>query len=107
MLKRRTLRGSNKYAFCASPLQLIDYQERQELKSMARERLLEMGWNSEVKEMCREAALVLIEEERFSHAALVDAVRAEASQAVPDSVRAQVLARLRSLLEGGTHDKAS
>ena len=79
--------------------------ERERLRAILRERLVECGWWEEVARLCegliRERSGHGSEEKPLTSREIVSGVFPEAAAAVPDHVKAEVLASLRrAILEG-------
>lgn len=71
---------------------------RDELKQLARQRLEESGWTDEVRQLCRE--FVAKEgADNVRHADIVAAVKPAARSKVPDHLKAELLKRIRDVLE--------
>lgn len=71
---------------------------RDELKQLARARLEESGWTDEVRQLCRE--FVAREgADGVRHEQIVAAVKSAARQKVPDNLKAELLKRIRDVLE--------
>lgn len=79
-------------------VKLISSGERDRLKNLARERLQEAGWTDEVKRLCREYASFR-GPDNVTHEDLVEAVKPQARAKVPDSLKAELLRRIRGALE--------
>ncbi|KAL7093938.1 hypothetical protein ACP275_11G070600 [Erythranthe tilingii] len=78
-------------------MKLIESEEKERLKELLREKLVECGWRDEMKALCREIARkngrknVTVDE-------LVDAITPKGRASVPDSVKADMLHRIRSII---------
>ncbi|KAH7278574.1 hypothetical protein KP509_38G047200 [Ceratopteris richardii] len=77
--------------------QLIESGEKEKLKELLRERLIECGWKDEMKGYCRALtrkrgrADVTLDE-------LIRTITPKGRSSVPDSVKAELLQRIRSFL---------
>lgn len=82
-------------------IQLIESGEKEKLKELLRERLIECGWKDEMKAQCRAftrkkgRSSVTVDE-------LVHAITPKGRSSVPDSVKAELLQRIRSFLMSAT-----
>ncbi|XP_073146514.1 transcription and mRNA export factor ENY2 [Henckelia pumila] len=78
-------------------MKLIESGEKERLKDLLRERLVECGWKDEMKALCREFARkkgrnnVTVDD-------LINAITPKGRASVPDSVKAEMLQRIRSFL---------
>uniref|UniRef100_A0A0D6R6N9 Transcription and mRNA export factor ENY2 n=1 Tax=Araucaria cunninghamii TaxID=56994 RepID=A0A0D6R6N9_ARACU len=78
-------------------IKLIESGEKEKLKELLRERLIECGWKDEMKAQCRAftrkkgSSNVTVDE-------LVHAITQKGRSSVPDSVKAELLQRIRSFL---------
>ncbi|CAI9299904.1 unnamed protein product [Lactuca saligna] len=79
-------------------IKLIESGEKERLKELLRERLIECGWKDEMKSLCRSftrkkgRSNVTIDD-------LVHLITPKGRAAVPDSVKAELLQRIRSFLQ--------
>ncbi|GBF89903.1 transcription and mRNA export factor-like [Raphidocelis subcapitata] len=71
--------------------------ERERLKQVLRERLTECGWRDDVKQRCREF-IAQRGRDNVTAEEVVRAVRPQGRAAVPDSVKADLLARIRGFM---------
>lgn len=70
--------------------------KREELTEFLRSRLIECGWRDQVANMCRN----LIQKhgvEQIKLAQIINEVRSEARQKVPDQVKTELLNKIRKL----------
>ncbi|XP_076916312.1 uncharacterized protein LOC143575966 [Bidens hawaiensis] len=78
-------------------IKLIESGEKERLKELLRERLIECGWKDEMKSLCRSFTKkkgrnnVTVDD-------LVHLITPKGRAAVPDSVKAELLQRIRSFL---------
>ncbi|OAY66813.1 transcription and mRNA export factor SUS1-like [Ananas comosus] len=78
-------------------IKLIESGEKEKLMELLRERLIECGWRDEMKALCRAYARkkgrknVTVDD-------LVQVITPEGRASVPDSVKAELLQRIRSFL---------
>ncbi|KAL4331619.1 hypothetical protein AHAS_Ahas13G0518200 [Arachis hypogaea] len=78
-------------------IKLIESGEKERLKELLRERLIECGWRDEMKSLCRAFAKkkgrnnVTVDD-------LVQVITPKGRASVPDSVKAELLQRIRSFL---------
>ncbi|KAH7278575.1 hypothetical protein KP509_38G047200 [Ceratopteris richardii] len=78
-------------------IKLIESGEKEKLKELLRERLIECGWKDEMKGYCRALtrkrgrADVTLDE-------LIRTITPKGRSSVPDSVKAELLQRIRSFL---------
>ncbi|KAL2524587.1 Transcription and mRNA export factor SUS1 [Abeliophyllum distichum] len=78
-------------------IKLIESGEKERLKELLRERLIECGWRDEMKAICRAHARkkgrnnVTVDD-------LVHVITPKGRASVPDSVKAELLQRIRSFL---------
>ncbi|XP_048319219.1 transcription and mRNA export factor ENY2 [Ziziphus jujuba] len=78
-------------------IKLIESGEKERLKELLRERLIECGWRDEMKALCRAFAKkkgrdnVTVDD-------LVQVITPKGRASVPDSVKAELLQRIRSFL---------
>ncbi|KAK1264382.1 hypothetical protein QJS04_geneDACA011402 [Acorus gramineus] len=82
-------------------IKLIESGEKEKLKELLRERLIECGWKDEIKALCRDYARkkgrknVTVDD-------LVHVITPRGRAAVPDSVKAELVQRIRSFLVSAT-----
>ncbi|KAL5717594.1 Transcription and mRNA export factor eny2 [Ranunculus cassubicifolius] len=78
-------------------IKLIESGEKERLKELLRERLIECGWRDEMKTLCRAHT-----RKRGRNSVTVDdlvhAITPKGRASVPDSVKAELLQRIRSFL---------
>ncbi|PON82851.1 Transcription and mRNA export factor [Trema orientale] len=78
-------------------IKLIESGEKERLKELLRERLIECGWRDEMKALCRAFAKkkgrdnVTVDD-------LVQLITPKGRASIPDSVKAELLQRIRSFL---------
>lgn len=78
-------------------VKLVESGEKEKLKELLRERLVECGWRDEMKALCRAFANkkgrnnVTVDD-------LVHLITPKGRSSVPDSVKAELLQRIRSFL---------
>jgi len=85
---------------CPPNPQLKRTGRHQKLKHIAKERLQETGWTSELRSLLREAAFTKLSNSGgFTHRELVGAVMRQARLKVPESIRAQLLLQIKSDIE--------
>ncbi|XP_027100335.2 transcription and mRNA export factor ENY2 isoform X2 [Coffea eugenioides] len=78
-------------------IKLIESGEKERLKELLRERLVECGWKDEMKALCRAFARkrgrnnVTVDD-------LVHVITPKGRASIPDSVKAELLQRIRSFL---------
>ncbi|KAL3501019.1 hypothetical protein ACH5RR_035468 [Cinchona calisaya] len=78
-------------------IKLIESGEKERLKELLRERLMECGWKDEMKAICRAFARkkgrnnVTVDD-------LVHVITPKGRASIPDSVKAELLQRIRSFL---------
>ncbi|XP_010087518.2 transcription and mRNA export factor ENY2 [Morus notabilis] len=78
-------------------IKLIESGEKERLKELLRERLIECGWRDEMKALCRAFA----QKKGRDNVTLDDLVQLltpKGRASVPDSVKAELLQRIRSFL---------
>lgn len=80
-------------------VKLVRSGARDELKQLARQRLEESGWTDEVRQLCREFVATQ-GSGSVRHEEIVAAVKPAARAKVPDHLKAELLKRLRDVLEG-------
>nr|XP_043626239.1 transcription and mRNA export factor ENY2 [Erigeron canadensis] len=79
-------------------IKFIESGEKERLKELLRERLIECGWKDEMKSLCRSLTRkkgrnnVTVDD-------LVHLITPKGRAAVPDSVKAELLQRIRSFLQ--------
>ncbi|CAK9313182.1 unnamed protein product [Citrullus colocynthis] len=76
---------------------LIESGEKERLKELLRERLIECGWKDEMKALCR-AYVRKKGRNNVSVDDLVQVITPKGRASVPDSVKAELLQRIRSFL---------
>ncbi|KAL5760180.1 hypothetical protein ACOSP7_018684 [Xanthoceras sorbifolium] len=82
-------------------IKLIESGEKERLKELLRERLIECGWRDEMKALCRAytrkkgRSNVTVDD-------LVHVITPKGRASVPDSVKAELLQRIRSFLGSAT-----
>lgn len=77
--------------------QLVETGEREKLKELLRVRLAECGWRDELKKICKD----IVRERGLEHVTVDDLVKEitpQARQLVPDSVKKELLHRIRTFL---------
>ena len=77
--------------------QLIETGERERLKQLLRDRLAESGWRDQLKQHCKE----MVRERGLEQITVDDLVRditPKARQLVPDTVKKELLHRIRNFL---------
>lgn len=78
-------------------IKLIESGEKERLKELLRERLIECGWRDEMKALCRAFARkkgrnnVTVDD-------LVQVITPKGRASVPDSVKAELLQRIRTFI---------
>ncbi|XP_020248432.1 transcription and mRNA export factor SUS1 [Asparagus officinalis] len=78
-------------------IKMIESGEKEKLMELLRERLIECGWRDEMKALCRAYARkkgrnnVTVDD-------LIDVITPKGRASVPDSVKAELLQRIRSFL---------
>ncbi|KAG6403437.1 hypothetical protein SASPL_135658 [Salvia splendens] len=90
------------WAIHPSPQQIVDLKlvesgEKERLKELLVERLVECGWKDEMKALCREFARKKGRDNVTVHE-LVKVITLKGRAYVPDSVKAEMLQRIRSFL---------
>ncbi|KAG6394744.1 hypothetical protein SASPL_145339 [Salvia splendens] len=78
-------------------LKLVQSGEKERLKELLVERLVECGWKDEMKALCREFARKKGRDTVTVHE-LVKVITPKGRASVPDSVKAEMLQRIRSFL---------
>ncbi|KAL1550447.1 Transcription and mRNA export factor eny2 [Salvia divinorum] len=78
-------------------LKLVESGEKERLKELLIERLVECGWKDEMKTLCREFARKKGRDTVTVHE-LVKVITPKGRASVPDSVKAEMLQRIRSFL---------
>ncbi|KAF8378000.1 hypothetical protein HHK36_029333 [Tetracentron sinense] len=78
-------------------IKLIESGEKERLKELLRERLIECGWRDEMKAQCR-AFTRKRGRNNVTVDDLVDVITPKGRASVPDSVKAELLQRIRSFL---------
>ena len=76
---------------------LVQSGERERLKQLLRERLIECGWRDELKEQCK----CIVKERGFENITtdeLAREITPMGRATVPDAVKAELLANIRSFL---------
>lgn len=76
---------------------LVQSGERERLKQLLRERLIECGWRDELKEQCKR----IVKERGFENITtdeLAREITPMGRATVPDAVKAELLANIRSFL---------
>ena len=77
--------------------QLVETGEREKLKELLRVRLSECGWRDQLKQHCKD----IIKQRGLEHVTVDDLVKEitpQARQLVPDSVKKELLHRIRTFL---------
>ena len=77
--------------------QLVETGEREKLKELLRVRLSECGWRDQLKQHCKD----IIKQRGLEHVTvddLVQEITPQARQLVPDSVKKELLQRIRTFL---------
>ena len=77
--------------------QLVETGEREKLKELLRLRLAECGWRDQLKQQCKD----IIKKKGLEHVTLDDLVQEitpQARQLVPDSVKKELLHKIRTFL---------
>ncbi|KAI3438464.1 hypothetical protein D9Q98_000893 [Chlorella vulgaris] len=80
-------------------VKLVRSGARDELKQVARQRLEESGWTDEIRQLCREFVATQ-GADSVRHEDIVAAVKPAARAKVPDHLKAELLKRIRDVLEG-------
>ncbi|XP_022740933.1 transcription and mRNA export factor SUS1-like [Durio zibethinus] len=78
-------------------LKLIESGEKERLMELLRERLIECGWKDEMKALCR----AYIKKKGRNNVAvddLVHLITPKGRASIPDSIKAELLQRIRSFL---------
>ncbi|KAK9117546.1 hypothetical protein Sjap_016493 [Stephania japonica] len=78
-------------------IKLIESGEKERLKELLRERLIECGWTDEMKALCR-AFTRKKGRNNVTVDDLVHVITPKGRASVPDSVKAELLQRIRSFL---------
>ncbi|KAJ0038767.1 transcription and mRNA export factor ENY2-like [Pistacia vera] len=78
-------------------IKLIESGEKERLKELLRERLIECGWRDEMKALCR-AYTRKKGRNNVTVDDLVHVITPKGRASVPDSVKAELLQRIRSFL---------
>ncbi|KAB2084779.1 hypothetical protein ERO13_A05G338800v2 [Gossypium hirsutum] len=78
-------------------IKLIESGEKERLMEMLRERLIECGWKDEMKALCR-AYVKKKGRNNVTVDDLVHLITPKGRASVPDSVKAELLQRIRSFL---------
>ncbi|KAG9445980.1 hypothetical protein H6P81_012108 [Aristolochia fimbriata] len=78
-------------------IKLIESGEKEKLKELLRERLIECGWRDEMKALCR-AFTKKKGRNNVTVDDLVHVITPKGRASVPDSVKAELLQRIRSFL---------
>uniref|UniRef100_A0A5B7BIK0 Transcription and mRNA export factor ENY2 n=1 Tax=Davidia involucrata TaxID=16924 RepID=A0A5B7BIK0_DAVIN len=78
-------------------IKLIESGEKERLKELLRERLIECGWRDEMKALCR-AFTKKKGRNNVTVDDLVHVITPKGRASVPDSVKAELLQRIRSFL---------
>ncbi|KAG7020143.1 Transcription and mRNA export factor SUS1, partial [Cucurbita argyrosperma subsp. argyrosperma] len=78
-------------------IKLIESGEKERLKELLRERLIECGWKDEMKALCR-AYVRKKGRNNVSVDDLVQVITPKGRASVPDSVKAELLQRIRTFL---------
>lgn len=76
---------------------LVETGERERLKELLRTRLIECGWRDELKQYCKE----IVKQKGLEHITvddLVDEITPKGRALVPDSVKKELLQRIRQFL---------
>ncbi|KAI8615155.1 transcription factor e(y)2-domain-containing protein [Chytriomyces sp. MP71] len=76
---------------------LVRSGEKDKLKELLRTRLIESGWRDDMKALCKEA-IQARGIERVTVEELVHEITPKGRAAVPDTVRAELLQRIRKIL---------
>ncbi|KAK3040844.1 hypothetical protein RJ639_029188 [Escallonia herrerae] len=79
-------------------IKLIESGEKEKLKELLRERLIECGWRDEMKTLCR-AFTRKKGRENVTVDDLVHVITPKGRASVPDSVKAELLQRIRAFLQ--------
>nr|CAB3242745.1 E(Y)2 transcription and mRNA export factor ENY2 [Phallusia mammillata] len=77
--------------------QLVETGEREKLKELLRMRLSECGWRDQLKQICKE----IVRERGLEHVTvddLIQEITPQARQLVPDSIKKELLHRIRTFL---------
>ncbi|XP_078481435.1 transcription and mRNA export factor ENY2 [Ciona intestinalis] len=77
--------------------QLVETGEREKLKELLRVRLAECGWRDQLKQLCKE----IVRERGLEHVSVDDLVQditPKARQLVPDTVKKELLQKIRNFL---------
>uniref|UniRef100_A0A2P2IP99 Transcription and mRNA export factor ENY2 n=1 Tax=Rhizophora mucronata TaxID=61149 RepID=A0A2P2IP99_RHIMU len=78
-------------------IKLIENGEKERLKELLRERLIECGWRDEMKALCR-AFTRKKGRNNVTVDDLIHIITPKGRASVPDSVKAELLQRIRALL---------
>lgn len=79
-------------------LKLVQSGERERLKQLLRERLVECGWRDELKEQCKR----IVKERGFENITtdeLADEINPVGRATVPDAVKAEIMFSIRKFLD--------
>lgn len=82
-------------------IKLIESGEKERLMDLLRERLIESGWKDEMKALCR----AFIKKKGSNNVTvddLVHVITPKGRASVPDSVKAELLQRIRTFLNSAT-----
>ncbi|KAL6521822.1 Transcription and mRNA export factor eny2 [Orobanche gracilis] len=83
-------------------IKLIESGEKERLMELVRERLVECGWKDEMRAICRE----IVKKNGRENVTLDDLVRAitpKGRASIPDSVKAELLQKIRTFLVSVAH----
>ncbi|KAL4528253.1 hypothetical protein Ndes2526B_g08030 [Nannochloris sp. 'desiccata'] len=79
-------------------VKLVLSGERDKLKKLAKEKLELSGWTDDLRRQCREYAASL-GIESATHEGIVNEVQRQGKSQVPDHIKAEILAEIRTILE--------
>ncbi|GFP94049.1 transcription and mRNA export factor sus1 [Phtheirospermum japonicum] len=83
-------------------IKLIESGEKERLMELVRERLAECGWKDEMKALCR-AFVKKNGRESVTVDDLIRAITPKGRASIPDSVKAELLQRIRTFLVSVAH----
>ncbi|KAG5527039.1 hypothetical protein RHGRI_028086 [Rhododendron griersonianum] len=84
------------------PWQLIESGEKERLMELLRERLIDCGWKDEMKALCR----AFIKKKGRTNVTvddLIHLITPKGRGSIPDSVKAELLQRIRTFLVSAAH----
>ncbi|EOY02794.1 Enhancer of yellow 2, putative isoform 2, partial [Theobroma cacao] len=79
-------------------IKLIESGEKERLMELLRERLMECGWKDEMKALCSRAYIKKKGRNNVTVDDLVHLITPKGRASIPDSVKAELLQRIRSFL---------